>query len=316
MKGFSNVLSSPSVCRRGAFGDLFLLKKWKTTDTGQKPSSMTLSFINDRSRIKTFRDDDNNLVWGGRTANTLLKKENDRFPTTTLGNDNNYYNGNDRSRIKALRDDGNNNHYNDNNGSPSPAGRQFLGDDNNDRSRNPAGRKTLRDDGLTTSVRTPNTFRTATAGFTLIELLVVVLIIGILAAVAVPQYEKVVEKTRAMEAVGLVRSVRHAQELYYMQNSRYASSLDSLTLSFPQSLAKNFHWDGPEQLKNGRFAISRSAEKYFYIIVASGDFRGVHLPGKIYCAAQPSNQKAVEICSEIGASEEDSDGSWRRFVIQ
>ena len=205
--------------------------------------------------------------------------------------------------------------YNDNNGSPSPAGRQFLGDDGNGNGRR-SRINTLRDDGLTTSVRTAKTFRTASSGFTLIELLVVVLIIGILAAVAVPQYEKVVEKTRTMEAVGLVRSVRQAQELYYMQNSRYASSLDALTLSFPQTLAKNFNWDAPDQLKNGRFAISRSAEKYFYVIVASGDFRGIHLPGKIYCAAPPSNPKAVEICSEIGSSEEDGDGSWRRFVIQ
>ena len=218
----------------------------------------------------------------------LLKKENDRFPTTTLGNDNE--NGNDRSRIKTLRDD-----------CLTTSARTI---------------KTFWDEVPLTWGRTARHFCTATAGFTLIELLVVVLIIGILAAVAVPQYEKVVEKTRAMEAVGLVRSVRQAQELYYMQNSRYASSLDSLTLSFPKSLAKNFNWDAPEQLQYGRFAISRSAEKYFYVIVASGDFRGVHLPGKIYCAAQPSNQKAVEICSEIGASEEDSDGSWRRFVIQ
>ena len=227
-----------------------------------------------------------------------------------------YYNGNDRSRIKTFRDDGlttsgraatPNRRHSVRFGGPQGYG---ISPFRNNRFWNAPRQPTFQNDATSISGRT------ATAGFTLIELLVVVLIIGILAAVAVPQYEKVVEKTRAMEAVGLVRSVRQAQELYYMQNSRYAYSLDSLTLSFPKSLAKNFNWDGPEQLQYGRFAISRSAEKYFYVIVASGDFRGVHLPGKIYCAAQPSNKKAVEICSEIGSSEEDSDGSWRRFVIQ
>ena len=68
-------------------------------------------------------------------------------------------------------------------------------------------------------------------GFTLIELLVVVLIIGILAAMALPQYFKAVERSRMAEAVTLMDSVVKAQRRKFMQTNRYARNFEGLDVS-------------------------------------------------------------------------------------
>ena len=61
-------------------------------------------------------------------------------------------------------------------------------------------------------------------GFTLIELLVVVLIIGILASIALPQYRLATDKVEAMRALPILKAVKNMQEMYYLANGNYAES--------------------------------------------------------------------------------------------
>lgn len=73
----------------------------------------------------------------------------------------------------------------------------------------------------------------ARAGFTLIELLVVVLIIGILAAIALPQYQRSVTKAKLSTGLQMMRSLSHGVEEYILSQGRAPDSLSYLTVSPP-----------------------------------------------------------------------------------
>ena len=83
-------------------------------------------------------------------------------------------------------------------------------------------------------------------GFTLIELLVVVLIIGVLAAVAVPQYEVAVQRVKYGRLQQVAEQLLRAEQVYFLANGKYTADYDALDLKMPARPGPLVDGDGNE----------------------------------------------------------------------
>ena len=72
--------------------------------------------------------------------------------------------------------------------------------------------------------------------FTLIELLIVILIIAVLASIAFPQYQKAIAKAKFAQLQTAFEALIKAQDIHFLANGTYASSLDELDFTPPTHL--------------------------------------------------------------------------------
>ncbi|WP_428897947.1 prepilin-type N-terminal cleavage/methylation domain-containing protein [Parelusimicrobium proximum] len=137
-------------------------------------------------------------------------------------------------------------------------------------------------------------------GFTLIELLVVVLIIAILAAVALPQYTKAVEKSRATEALVNGKAIRGAIDRYVLANDAAPTDLAQLDV-LPTGCT------GGASCTVGKFSYVLMNGDTIFIDRVGGlySLEMNSVDGKIWCLTGTTNTKGMDFCSSISGKSVD-----------
>jgi len=142
------------------------------------------------------------------------------------------------------------------------------------------------------------------SGFTLLELLVVILIIGILAAVTLPEYQLAVDKARYATLMDITRAIAESNERFYMVNDKYATNFNELDMDIQANSISggtlNFDWGhcdlyGQQEVQCTNDTLLQNQ----FIVHYDFDIGNPHL---LVCTAkgEKENTKYDRICKSIG----------------
>lgn len=142
-------------------------------------------------------------------------------------------------------------------------------------------------------------------GFTLLELLVVILIIGVLVAIALPQYQRAKERIIMAEALQIARQVADANMNYYLIRNDYAEDMKDLDIEF---IGKTVFQGGVYRVETNNFIVSTKGSigdelavvqrkptySQYYVSILRAK------PALFYCATYAgATQIQIDLCKEV-----------------